>query len=286
VALARQIVQDINDTLREQAEIMLALKAENDQLRAALAQSAGSGIWVGTISSGDIEGNEIDWDVELDRKVVDSLPQLRVPNQHFGLFMAPLYTTPPAAVQPIYWCGEQITTTERMAEIVKEWAAKAWDDGNSAAKQPDSGRDAAPWESFSVEKTGDVHYDASNFLLQAAVEWWGASKRAGVSGAVKWLDSDDGALLIYTRGEYRDQLMKNIHELGQKPINFVKPTENAAVQSLTDAENSEVHIENPPPFFPYNPDGVEGMGDRAMLWNYGQLVGWRMGAAASAKGGK
>lgn len=48
------------------------------------------GIWVGTISSGDIEGDEIDWDAEFDSKVLDALPQLRVPNQHYGLFMAPI----------------------------------------------------------------------------------------------------------------------------------------------------------------------------------------------------
>jgi hypothetical protein len=41
------------------------------------------------------------------------------------------------AAQPehgIYWQGEQITTTARLIEIVKEWAAKAWDDGHKAAQ--------------------------------------------------------------------------------------------------------------------------------------------------------
>jgi len=48
------------------------------------------GIYVGTISTGDIEGDEIDWDYEFDRKIVDALPQLRFPNQHYALFMAPI----------------------------------------------------------------------------------------------------------------------------------------------------------------------------------------------------
>lgn len=89
-----------------------------------------------------------------------------------------------------------------------------------AAPLPESGS-AAPWESFEVEKTGDEYFDASNFLLNAAQEWWEASKRANVHGAVKWLDSEEGALLIYTRGEYKDVLMQNIHKLGQEPIRFV-----------------------------------------------------------------
>lgn len=87
-----------------------AMTAEIAELRAALAASqsapvaaAGAhGVWVGTISSGDIDGDEIDWDAEFDRKVVDALPQLRVPNQHFGLFMAPLVAAqPPADAAPV-----------------------------------------------------------------------------------------------------------------------------------------------------------------------------------------
>lgn len=63
---------------------------EPQPLTTHVASAAPSGVWVGTISSGDIEGDEIDWDAEFDRKVVDALPQLRVPNQHYGLFMAPI----------------------------------------------------------------------------------------------------------------------------------------------------------------------------------------------------
>lgn len=82
---------------------------------------------------------------------------------------------------------------------------------------------AAPWYSFSLEKTGDEHHDASNFLLNAATEWWEASKRANVCGAVKWLTSEDGALLIFTRAEYRQQLLENIHKLEQNPVDFFAP---------------------------------------------------------------
>ena len=86
-----------------------------------------------------------------------------------------------------------------------------------------SARHPAPWDSFEVDMTCDEHFDASNFLLNAAQEWWEASKRANVHGAVKWLDSEEGALLIYTRGEYKDALLENIHKLGQKPVAFAAP---------------------------------------------------------------
>lgn len=42
-------------------------------------------------------------------------------------------------------------------------------------------------------------------------------------------------------------------------------------------DDRSVHAESPPEFYKYNPSGLEGMGDRSMLWDYGQLVGWRSG---------
>lgn len=103
-----------------------------------------------------------------------------------------------------------------------------WNAMVDAAPLPEAGS-VAPWESFEVEKTGDEHFDASNFLLKAAHEWWEASKRANVHGAVKWLDSEEGALLIYSRGEYKDALMQNIHKLSQEPISFVSTAPSGEV---------------------------------------------------------
>jgi hypothetical protein len=62
--------------------------------------------------------------------------------------------------------------------------------------------------------TGDKHFDACNFLLNAALEFWNACRQAKQYGAVQWLTGANGELLIYTRGEYRDQLMANIHVFG------------------------------------------------------------------------
>lgn len=51
-------------------------------------------------------------------------------------------------------------------------------------------------------------------LLDAAYEYWEASAKAGINGAVIWLQDDDGRLVIFTRGEYRAQLMSGIERIG------------------------------------------------------------------------
>lgn len=56
--------------------------------------------------------------------------------------------------------------------------------------------------------------DAAKKLLAAAHEFWKACCAEGQYGAVQWVTDDTGALLIFTRGEYRPQLMENIMRLG------------------------------------------------------------------------
>ena len=51
-------------------------------------------------------------------------------------------------------------------------------------------------------------------LLRVAHEYWEMAQAAGVDGAVKWLEGTDGNLVLYTRGEYRQQLMNNIIQFG------------------------------------------------------------------------
>lgn len=50
-------------------------------------------------------------------------------------------------------------------------------------------------------------------LLAAAQDFWDACHEEGQYGAVQWLEGTNGELLIYTRGEYRQQLMANIASL-------------------------------------------------------------------------
>lgn len=53
-------------------------------------------------------------------------------------------------------------------------------------------------------------------LLDAAYEFWDACIQEGQDGAVQWLAGTRGELVIFTRGEYREQLMSNIRAVWQK----------------------------------------------------------------------
>ena len=53
-------------------------------------------------------------------------------------------------------------------------------------------------------------------LLDAAWEFWESCIAEGQEGAVQWLAGTYGELVIFTRGEYREQLMANIRALWQK----------------------------------------------------------------------
>lgn len=52
-------------------------------------------------------------------------------------------------------------------------------------------------------------------LRRLAHEYWKLQEKATRSGAVKWITFTDGSVLIFTRGEYKDQLMSNIPPLGE-----------------------------------------------------------------------
>ena len=50
-------------------------------------------------------------------------------------------------------------------------------------------------------------------LIDAAYAFWEACNEEGQYGAVQWLTGTSGELIIFTRGEYREHLMKNINAL-------------------------------------------------------------------------
>lgn len=62
------------------------------------------------------------------------------------------------------------------------------------------------------EPSGELA-EVGRALLDAAMEYYDAYRRAGLGGAVVWLQDTDGRLVILTRGEYRDTLMRNIERL-------------------------------------------------------------------------
>lgn len=51
-------------------------------------------------------------------------------------------------------------------------------------------------------------------FLEAGYAYWEAAHKAGISGAVIWLEGEDGRCAIFTRGEYKQQLVGNIERLG------------------------------------------------------------------------
>ncbi len=53
-------------------------------------------------------------------------------------------------------------------------------------------------------------------LLESAHEFWKACQEEGQYGAVQWLEGSNGELLIFTRCEYRTQLMANIDRLSSQ----------------------------------------------------------------------
>ncbi len=56
-------------------------------------------------------------------------------------------------------------------------------------------------------------YKAAKKLLDAAHKFWSACHEEGQYGAVQWLTGTHGETVIFTRGEYREQLMYNIDSL-------------------------------------------------------------------------
>jgi hypothetical protein len=56
-------------------------------------------------------------------------------------------------------------------------------------------------------------------LLTAAYEFWKAHQRLAGRNAVVWLDDTSGHFVLFTRGEYKSQIIQNIHPLmGEIPL--------------------------------------------------------------------
>ena len=50
-------------------------------------------------------------------------------------------------------------------------------------------------------------------LVKCAYEYWKDAHKAGISGAVVWVKTGDGCV-VFTRGEYLNQIMENIEQPG------------------------------------------------------------------------
>lgn len=55
---------------------------------------------------------------------------------------------------------------------------------------------------------------AGEEFLEARLRYWEAAHKAGIGGAVMWLTAENGAMVMYTRGEYRQTILANVYRLG------------------------------------------------------------------------
>lgn len=52
------------------------------------------------------------------------------------------------------------------------------------------------------------------------------------SGAVKWVNFENGELLVFTRSEYRNQIMESIDKINKNPIIYFKDSDIELEQQL------------------------------------------------------
>jgi hypothetical protein len=64
-------------------------------------------------------------------------------------------------------------------------------------------------EKMSMDELNEV---AAEFLA-AGRKYWEAAHKAGIGGAVIWVSDTADGLVLFTRGEYRETLMRNIDYL-------------------------------------------------------------------------
>ena len=78
---------------------------------------------------------------------------------------------------------------------------------------------------------------AARDLLDAAMAYHKEYRRAVGRSAVVWLKDTDGRMVVLTRGEHRDQLMANIHNLHrdeERLFGYESPDEDGEPESRTE----------------------------------------------------
>lgn len=70
---------------------------------------------------------------------------------------------------------------------------------------------------MSIPRRRDVSEEelqqAGQALLDAAYAYWKLMQEAGQGGALFWLDDSAGKTVLFTRGEYRSTLLRNVDQL-------------------------------------------------------------------------
>lgn len=60
---------------------------------------------------------------------------------------------------------------------------------------------------------GSERYKTAERLLEAAHDFWKACNKEGQPGAIQWLNGSNGELIIFTRFEYKDQILQNVCDM-------------------------------------------------------------------------
>jgi len=69
---------------------------------------------------------------------------------------------------------------------------------------------------------------AATRLLQAAADYWEIYQKVCGGAAVVWVDNDKGNFVLFTRGEYRDSIMREVCRLNHSELALFEPfTEGA-----------------------------------------------------------
>ncbi len=56
---------------------------------------------------------------------------------------------------------------------------------------------------------GTELYDVGMKLMQAAYDYWEVYQKKVGSAAVVWVENDNGTFLLFTRGEYKENILRS-----------------------------------------------------------------------------
>lgn len=59
----------------------------------------------------------------------------------------------------------------------------------------------------------DKLHKKAHTLIKAAREFWEERQRIGALGAVCWVETESGEMVLFTRSEYKEQILGNLFPL-------------------------------------------------------------------------
>jgi len=93
-----------------------------------------------------------------------------------------------------------------------------------------------------IEKIKDI----TTRVFETCYEHWKILNACGNRGAVKWSENESGAMVLYTRGEYKKAILKNVFELNHPRQDDIQLSDkhwvntNKSLQSQLDQANAEI----------------------------------------------